>query len=323
MAQIEIKCLLLILFLISGNRVFSQCCTSGNPFISDAEQPALQSKILTASLTYRYSHSGKYFSADGRFTKLPFQEVAHSNYSEFQVGYGITDWLTGLADVGYFFNKTLETPGIDSYNGYGPGDLGVYAKFNAYSNPGLKLTISPTVGIKFPVGVFDQEADNVQLPISVQPSSGNYRYLANLFISKGFSKIALAGFVSYEYSQLISSENFYFKYGDQWISAIYFNYRPFRQLTSDLQIRNEYRAKSSRENQEIVESSGYDVVFFTPQLSYRFKHEWYVSAYADIPVYKFYTGIQMSFGYSISLRITKKIDLLVIQARHNQIVSRK
>ncbi len=40
---------------------FSQCCTSGNPFISDAEQPALESEILTSSLVYRYNRSHQYY----------------------------------------------------------------------------------------------------------------------------------------------------------------------------------------------------------------------------------------------------------------------
>jgi hypothetical protein len=209
----------------------------------------------------------------------------------------------------------LETPGIDSYKGYGLGDLGLYAKFNVYSNPRLRLTISPTLGVKFPVGVFDQEVENVQLPISVQPSAGSYRYLANLFVSKGFGKVSLAEFASYEYSQLIESENFYYRYGDQWIAALYFNYRPWKRLTIDLQERNEYRTKSTRENDEIIESSGYDVVFFTPQVTYSFKHDWYLSTYGDIPLYKYYNGIQLSFGYAISMRVTKKIDFLALMAR--------
>ncbi|HNW75020.1 MAG TPA: hypothetical protein PKN44_15425 [Bacteroidales bacterium] len=317
------KYLLIALCLFIAERAFSQCCTLGDPFISDAEQPALQSKILTASLAYRYSHSGKYYSDDSRFTELPFQEIAYSNYTELQVGYGITNWLTVMTDLGYFFNKTLTTPGIDSYKGYGLGDLGLYAKFNAFSSSRLKLTLSPTIGVKFPTGVFDQEVDNVQLPISVQPSAGSYCYLANLFVSKGFRKIALAGFASYEYSQLIQSENFYYKYGDQWIAALYFNYRPWKRVTIDLQVRNEYRSKSNRENEEIVEASGYEVVFFTPQLSYAFKHDWYVSAYADIPMYKYYNGIQMSFGYALSFRVTKKIDFIALKARHSANQSNK
>jgi hypothetical protein len=170
--------------------------------------------------------------------------------------------------------------------------------------------------VKFPIGVFDQEVENVQLPIAVQPSSGSYKYNGNVFISKGIGrKMALAAFLSYEYSQLIKSENFYYKYGDQWISALYFNYRIIKNFSTDLQLRNEYRAKSRRENDETVESSGYDVIYFTPQLTYAFKYNWYLSAYSDIPVYKYYNDIQMSFGYAISLRLTKKIDFVVLQAR--------
>jgi hypothetical protein len=307
--------LITLLFLFPGFKAPAQCCASGNPFVSDAEQPALQSRMLTTSLTYRYNHSGSYYDRDAPFHELPFKEINYSNYSELQIGYGITNWFTVLTELGYFINKTLETPGVDSYRAHGLGDAALYLKFNAYSNQKKRLTVSPTLGVKIPIGVFDQEVDHVQLPISVQPSSGGYKYLANIFISKGFGKMAMAGFVSYEYSRLINSDNFYFKYGDQWIGAVYFNYKPWKRLILDLQIRNEYRAKSSREYGEIVESSGYDVLFFTPQLTYAFRHNWYLSAFGDIPVYKYYNGIQMTPGYALSLRLTKKIDFIAMKAR--------
>ena len=127
--------------------------------------------------------------------------------------------------------------------------------------------------------------------------------------------MAIAGFVSYEYAQLIESENFYYQYGQQWIGAIYFNYKIIKHLSLDLQIRKEYRAKATRENNEIVESSGYNVTYFTPQLTCAFRYNWYLSAFGDIPIYKYYNGIQMSFGYALSLRLTKKIDFITMQAR--------
>jgi len=307
---------ILLIFILAGNQAFAQCCASGNPFISDAEQPALQSRVLTAALTYRYSHSEKFYHNDSPFQDLNFTQTANVNYAELQLAYGVTKWLTVMGDLGYFFNKTLQTGNLDPMKGYGLGDAALYLKFNLYSNAKKRFTISPSIGMKFPVGVFDQEVDNVKLPISVQPSSGSFKYLANVFISKGIGKkMALAGFVSCEYAQLIESENFYYKYGQQWIGAIYFNYRIIKNLSLDLQIRNEYRAKATRENNETVESSGYDVLFFTPQVTYNFRHNWYLSAFGDIPLYKFYNGIQMSFGYALSLRLTKKIDFITIQVR--------
>ncbi len=304
--------------------VNAQCCASGNPFISDAEQPALQSEVLTASLVYRYNRSTQYYLNDTKYNDLPFSQTSFSNYTELQIGYGITKWLTVLTELGYFFNKTLETPGQQTYRGGGVGDAVLQFKFNAYHNARRKIFISPTVGVKFPVGVFDQEIDHVKLPISVQPSSGSFKYAGNVFASKGIAKkFNIALFFSYEYSQLINSDNFYYKYGDLWIGAVYCNYQVLKKLNLNLQFRNEYRGKSKREHDEIVESSGYDVVFFTPQLSYAFKHDWYVSAYADIPIYKYYNGIQMSFGYALSFRVTKKIDFIALKARHSANQSNK
>jgi hypothetical protein len=319
MLKIATACLgAIVLSYLASFQAQAQCCSSGNPFISDAEQPALQSKVLTSSLTYRYSNSSQYYANDSPFNDLPFEQRSYSNYLEFQVGYGVTNWMTVMADLGYFINKTLTTSGEDPYRGYGLGDAELYLKFNAYTNPKARLSISPSFGIKFPIGVFDQEVDNVQLPITVQPSSGSYKYTGNVFISKGISKkMAMAGFLSYEYSQLIESDNFYYKYGDQWIGAIYCNYHIWKGLSLDLQLRNEYRAKSTRENSEIVDASGYDVIFLTPQLTYGFKHNWYLSAYSDIPLYKYYNGVQMSFGYAVSLRVTKKVDFVALKARHD------
>lgn len=299
------------------SRTSAQCCASGNPFIGDAEQPALQSKVLTAALTYRYSHSEQFYQNDSPCDDLNFEQKANVNYSELQLAYGITRWLTGIGELGYFFNKTLHTEGQEPMRGYGLGDAALYLKFNLYSNPKARFSISPSVGMKFPIGVFDQEVDNTKLPISVQPSSGSFKYLGTIFLSKGIGKkMALACFVSYEYAQLIESENFYYKYGSQWIGAAYFNYKILKNLSLDLQARNEYRAKATRENDETVESSGYNVVYFTPQVTMSFKNNWYLSAFGDIPVYKYYNGIQMSFGYSLSLRLTKKLDFLTIQARN-------
>jgi hypothetical protein len=168
--------------LVTGtpDRGFAQCCASGNPFISDAEQPALRAKVFTAALTYRYSHSEQFYSDDSPVDGLPFSQTANVNYTELQIGYGATKWLTVMGEIGYFFNKTLHTAGQDPMRGFGLGDAALYLKFNAYSNARARFTISPSVGMKFPVGVFDQEVDNVKLPISVQPSSGSFKYIANV-----------------------------------------------------------------------------------------------------------------------------------------------
>lgn len=306
--------------LLSGHDpLHAQCCTSGNPFISDAEQPALQSKVLTASLLYRYNNSHQYYYNDARYNDLPFTQRSFSNYMEMQLAYGITGWMTVQSDLGYFINKTQETSNQQTYRGNGLGDLALQLKFNAWHHAKARFSVSPAIGVKFPIGVFDQEVDYVKLPITVQPSSGSFKYNGSVFVYKGFGrKLSLAAYGSYEYSQMIDSENFYYKYGDLWIAAVYFNYQVWKRFNVNLQFRNEYRARASRENNETVSASGYEVVFFTPQVTVSLPRNWYLSAYADIPVYKYYNDLQMSFGYAVSFKVTRKIDFIALKARHGR-----
>jgi hypothetical protein len=242
---------MLCAFTLFNQSVHGKCCTSGNPFISDAEQPALQSKVMTASLVYRYNDSHQYYYNDSRYNDLPFTQRSFSNYMELQVAYGITEWLTVQNDLGYFINKTQETAYQQTYRGNGLGDLALLIKFNAWHYPKARISI-----------------------------------------------------------------NFYYKYGDLWVGAIYFNYQIWKRINLNLQFRNEYRAKASRENDETVNTSGYDVVFFTPQVSVAIPGNWFLSVYADIPVYKYYNDLQMSFGYAIFARVTQKVDFLVLKARN-------
>lgn len=313
-----------VMSLYGHGKLFAQCCTSGNPFISDAEQPALQSRILTASLLYRYNDSHQYYYNDSRYNDLPFTQRSFSNYMEMQLAYGITGWMTVQTDLGYFINKTQETSNQHTYRGNGLGDLGLQLKFNVWHNTKARFSVSPAIGVKFPVGVFDQEVDHVKLPIAVQPSSGSFKYYGSVFVYKGFGKkLSLAAYGSYEYSQRIESDNFLYKYGDLWIAAIYFNYQAWKNFNINLQFRNEYRYKASRGYYETVNASGYEVVFLTPQITVSLPHNWYLSAYADIPVYKYYNDLQMSFGYALSFKVTRKIDFFALKARHSANQSNK
>ena len=138
--MIRITLLLCISLFVSVGQTFAQCCASGNPFISDAEQPALQSRVLTAALTFRYSHSEQFYSNDSPYHDLNFSQTANVNYTELQLAYGVTKWLTVMGDLGYFFNKTLHTDGQDPMRGHGLGDAALYLKFNLYSNAKARFT---------------------------------------------------------------------------------------------------------------------------------------------------------------------------------------
>lgn len=296
--------------IISCNSVQAQCCSAGNPFFY-GEQANIDQKKLQIIVGYKYSLSDQYYHEDSKF-EIEFIDKAYFNYLNLQLIYGLTRKISIQTDLGYFVNKTeqYKKEGWETINGYGIGDAGLTIKYLAYNSFRRKVSIIPSIGVKFPLGVFDQEIDHVKLPITVQPSSGSFKYLLNLYLSKTFknSKFNLGFFGSVEFPQLIDSENFYYKYGNMYLFSIVGSYYLSDKITLGLEVRNENRGRASRENNQTVESSGYNIVYIVPHLSYAFAKKWFIAVNSDIPVYKYYNGIQLANKFAISVRLSYRIN---------------
>jgi len=298
-----------IVFLFVDN-VSAQCCSAGNPFFY-GEVSSLNKNSLQFVAGYKYSTSHQYFEGNNPID-IEFVDKAYFNYLTFQTMYGISEKFTVQADLGYFINKTEDylKEGWNTNNGYGLGDATISFKYLAYSNYKKHLRIVPSLGVTIPIGVFDQEKDNVKLPITVQPSSGSFKYQGSLYVNKGTNngRFNFVLFGMYEYAQLIDSKNFYYKYGNQLLFSFLTSYKVGKKLSFALELRNENRGKSMRNDDQIVESSGYNIVYIIPHISYTFANNWYLALNSDLPIYKYYNGIQLSNSYSISVRLSYKIN---------------
>jgi len=260
---------------------------------------------------YKYSTSDTYYNGSEEIS-IDFVDKAYFNYLNLQLIYGITSRFSVQTDLGYFINKTEDysKEGWTQSQGYGLGDLTLTLKYLAYRNSTKGLSLIPSLGIKFPVGVFDQEVDNVKLPITVQPSSGSYKYLVNIYFNKGFknAKWNLGTFASFEYAQLINSANFYYKYGNMFLFSIIGSYKIFNIINLGLEVRSDNRGKSQRENDQIVESSGYNIIYTIPHISYSIAKKWLFSLNAEFPIYRYYNGIQMGNKFSVSARLSYRMS---------------
>ncbi len=303
--------ILVFVFSVVANNLLAQCCSAGNPFFY-GEISSLSKNNLQFVMGYKYSTSHEYYEGN-KSINIDFIDKAYFNYITLQSIYGVTQRLTIQADLGYFINKT-ETYLKEDWSpskGYGLGDATIYLKYLAYNNFKKQLKIIPSIGITIPIGVFDQEVDHVKLPITVQPSSGSFKYQASLYINKGTSngRFNFALFGMFEYAQLIDSKNFYYKYGNQVLFSFLTSCKLGNSLSVAIELRNENRGKSLRNNDQIVESSGFNIVYAIPHISYSFSKNWYLAINTDLPVYKYYNGIQMSNTYSVSMRLSYKINL--------------
>ena len=301
--------LTLILSIVSSYGS-AQCCSAGNPFFY-GEQSNIGHKDLQVISGYKYSLSKQYYHENEK-VEIDFIDKAYFNYLNLQLIYGFSRKLSFHSDLGYFLNRTelYSKDDWEPVNGFGVGDAGLSIKYLVYKSHVRKLSIVPSIGVKVPIGVFDQEVDHVKLPITVQPSSGSFKYLLNLFMSKSFDnqKINLSSYISAEFPQLIDSDNFYYQYGNMYLFSLIGSVFVNKNLTIGIELRNENRNRASRENDQVVESSGYYIVYAVPHIRYIFTEKLYFAVNADIPVNKYYNGIQLGSEYSVSARISYRIN---------------
>lgn len=305
------------LLLLLPEFLCAQCCSAGNPFFY-SRQTTLEKQILQLGVGYKYGDMENYYHGH---QKIDIDDIRRSwfNYLNFDVLYGLTHRLSLRADLGYYINKNEDYYKADwvQKTGHGPGDLEISARYLAYKNHIRKLTVLPSMGIKLPIGVFDQEIDHVKLPISLQPSSGSYKYLTSIYLTKGFKnqKFNLGGSGSFEYAQWIHSENFDYKYGNLLMFSLIFLYEITPHLTLGLETRNENRSKSLRDHDYVIQSTGYSLVYVIPHLSYSFFDNWVMSVNSEIPFFRYYSGIQLGNRTAFSARISRSLDFIARKSK--------
>jgi hypothetical protein len=294
----------LVILLSASQDSLAQCCSAGNPdFYSN--QANLGHKELQVIAGFQNSLSDQYFSKEKK-VDIDFIDKAKFNFLSLQFVYGLSQRITIKTDLGYFLDRSEQYKKADwaPIKGFGLGDAGLSIKYLAYKSFVRKISIIPSVGIKIPIGVFDQEVDHVKLPITVQPSSGSFKYLASIYVSKTLknNKFNLGFLASVEFPQLINSENFYYKYGNMYLFSVLGSYKLSKNFTLGLEIINKNRAKAQREDKQIVASSGYKLLYAIPHLGFNFAKKFSVSANVDLPVYRYYNGIQLGNAYAFTMR---------------------
>lgn len=289
----------------------AQCCSAGNPLSSDLLQESVQKNSLRIITQFKHSYSDQYFTEDHPI-HVPQIRFSRFNFSSFQLVCGISNRLNIQGELGYFFDKSqsIDIQGITLLSAHGIGDLGLSMKYRIIKETRKKHQINATVGVKFPVGAFDQEMDGITLPLSLQPSNGAMKYTGSLFYAyqKPNSNYRFHWISTMEISSVIESKNFYYKYGNLLTNSISASYTFHRKINMGIQTRYEYRNHDTREKEQIVASTGSHVVYAAP--FFQFILPWKMEAFlqADYPVYKKVNGSQLTNKYSLNFSLARRIS---------------
>ncbi len=302
------------MFFLGIMTSFAQCCSAGNPVGSNGFEEGLTKNQLRFISYFKQSNSDKYYHKDSYFNQ-PIINSSSFSFWFLSSSYGITKNLSLNSDIGYFFDKSQEltinsSPLKIASSGF--GDFGLSLRYNNIDDEN-NTQWNLFVGSKLPVGAFEEEIDGVLIPLSLQPSSGAFRYNVGGFYGKYFPRtgFGLSTSLIFESSLWIKKEYIIYKYGNymQYIVNGSYLWRKFLFISS---LKMDYRFKDLRDNDLIVESSGGFALIFSPRIQYQVIPNWELLFQFEQPLYRYVNGFQivnkMSFfaGVMFNLNLCKK-----------------
>jgi hypothetical protein len=297
--------LLIIGLIILAQAGIAQCCSPGNPVSGSEYVGILPKKTLRTITYYRHSYSDTYFEG----SEVSDYQGTHSGYDFFGevLSYGIIKKLTVEAELGYYVYKYQESDVLGKFKTYGFSNATLSLKYAIIkTKKDLELTLG--AGAKLPVSrkVFTDEY-GVPYPQDIQPSTGAFGFVAQLFFFKSFmeKKWRLVVLNRYEINGYNTDD---YRFGNAFFSSVFIGRSFAKNWAATLQLRNEYRQEDWQRDIRYLVTGG-DILFLSPQLSYTFKPRLTVSVTADFPVFRDYNGIQLGPKYAFGISLVKDFCL--------------
>ncbi|MFA6949523.1 MAG: hypothetical protein WCQ70_02450 [Lentimicrobiaceae bacterium] len=293
-----------VYLLFPATELRAQCCSAGNPAGYDMNFANSGKNKFNMGLDYRYSLSNALYQGSKKIN-VGYFDKSDFNYMEFSLGYNITNKWSVKAQTGYFLNKSEYYRDFGNFKAYGLGDMMVMVNYQLFKSANSGLLVFST-GVVLPIGIFDQETDNVKLPVNVQPSSGSTKGTFSMYYQKSFSvRSYYYSLISLEVSDEINSENFQYHYGNVYLITGGINYKARQTVNLSLSVRADIRGKSYRDDHIKVESSGSRIVYLNPGVNWQALKRTGLFIGAFVPVYRYMNGIQAgnTIGFQAGLRI--------------------
>lgn len=296
--------------LLFSTDISAQCCAAGNPVGGDGSQDALKKNQLSLFLAYRHSYSRDYYHKSQK-EDIQNIEKSYYNYGSLSMSYGINWRFTLHTEMGYYFNKVQVvnlTDGRQTIKARGIGDMALNMRYSILPPKIInenRLIFS--LGGRLPVGQFNEEQNGVKIPVSLQPSSGALKLNSSLFFShkKQDALLGLSAFAFFEWSNQINKGLIVYDYGNLFmLEATLF--MPIKSAgVLSLSSKVEFRGKDKKGNDFVIESTGSRVLYAKPQLQWKIIHDLYLLTFAEIPVYKYVNGYQLTNLYAFQVGIRK------------------
>jgi len=311
MIRYLLLCLMVLLPIAGRGQCFS---SAGNPVGGSGNTGTLDKGTLSVVGYYKYALSDRYFEGS-QLSEVDIIRNANYNYLGTLLAYGVTNTVTLETELGYFINKTknYRIPEGYSLKGFGLSNAAISAKYQIYYNPEKKIEFSAAAGIKFPFSPNSKEVDHVRLPFDLQPSTSALGMIMQAYLIKQHSLSGMRYFL-YNRMEVNGVNKDGYRYGNTLTNSIFISRHLIRTSnwpvsgTVIMQVRNEIRGRSYI-NKVAEPSSGSVKVYVSPQLNLAFVEKWNLSFLVDIPVYQYYTNLQLADKVGFAIILVKPVEL--------------
>jgi len=271
----------------------------------------MDKQAMRMSLFYRFSCSDRYYEGHEAYTgsKEVLQNASY-HYLGFLSAYGLSEKLSLELEAGYFLSKTqlyyIENTRL---TGQGLSNLVVSLKPRLYAQPDKHVELSMAIGANLPFSRQMQQVKGVTLPIQVQPSTGCYGLVLQSFLVKEDPFRAIRFFWVYRMEYYLENLQAYMP-GHMYINSFFlskhfvFEQWKLGDLTFILQLRNQIQGRASRAGEAIGVSSHF-LLFLIPQVNLSLGEHWNISGLFDLPLYRYYGGIQLAHKASFALTLIR------------------
>lgn len=297
--------LTIIGLLLVQQAAVAQCCSPGNPVSGSEYIGTLPKKTLRTISYYRHSYSDTYYEGS---EKSDYQgTMSGYDFIGEVLSYGLIKKLTVEAELGYYIDKYQDSEVLDEFRTHGFTNATATVKYAVLKTKAdMELTLG--AGAKLPVSrkIFKDDYD-VPYPQEIQPSTGAFGFVGQLFFFKGFmeKKWRLVMHARYELNGYNSED---YRFGDAIFTSLFIGRNFAKNWSATLQLRNEYRWEDWQGDTRYLVTGG-DILYVSPQLSYMFKNKLTLSLMGDIPVYRHYNGVQLGPKYAVGISLVKDFCL--------------
>jgi hypothetical protein len=198
---------------------------------------------------------------------------------------------------------TGPTPESWNFNKVGDAKLLGYYRFDNEKNPLVGYGL--TFGLKLPTGSYKvANADGAVAERMLQPGTGSTdAVVGGYYSAPGFEPDA-SWFAQLLYQAPVSTKDEY-KPGSQFQVNVGYRHPFAGDWQALLQLNGMIRGRDSGANAE-PDVSGSRTLFVSPGLAYSITHDVQLYSFVQLPLYRFYNGVQLAVDWSVVAGVTMR-----------------